>query len=68
MQLILQHCFKTSSDDVRFTTHIKPVLHQIRLLTDLNVSGNTHNIAFQLLFEAMLQEKLHVFVASFIEA
>ena len=51
MQLILQHCFKTSNDDVRFTTHIKPVLHQIRLLTGLNVSGNKHNIAFQLVLK-----------------
>ena len=32
------------SDVARFTTHIKPVLHQIRLLTGLNVFGKTRNI------------------------
>ena len=69
MQLILQHCFKTSSDDVRFTTHIKPVLHQIRLLTGLNVSGNTHNIAFQLVLKQCCKRScMFQVVASFIEA
>ena len=29
------------------------------------MSGKTLNIAFQLLFAAMLQDKLHVFVARF---
>ena len=29
----------------RFTTHIKPVLQQIRLLTALNMGGKTRNIA-----------------------
>ena len=37
-----------NSDFARFTTHIKPVLQQIRLLTGLNVGGRTHNIGFQL--------------------
>ena len=37
-----------NSDSARFTTHIKPVLQQITLLTGLNVGGKTHNIAFQL--------------------
>ena len=32
----------------RFTTHIKPVLQQIRLLTGLNMGGKTCNIAIQL--------------------
>ena len=34
----------------RFTTHIKPVLQQIRLLTGLNVGGNARNIAIKLVF------------------
>ena len=37
-----------NSDVARFTTHIKPVLQQIRLLTGLNVVGKTRNTAFQL--------------------
>ena len=35
------------SDVPRFTTHIKPVLQQIRLLTGLNDCGKTRNIAIQ---------------------
>ena len=68
-------CFATllqnelNSDVARFTTHIKPVLQQIRLLTGLNVGGKTCNIAFQLVsFASMLQDKLHVFVARITEA
>ena len=37
-----------NSDVAPFTTHIKPVLQQIRLLTGLNFGGKTRNIAFQL--------------------
>ena len=37
-----------NSDVARFITHIKPFLQQIRLLTGLNVSGKTRNIAIQL--------------------
>ena len=37
-----------NSDVAPFTTHIKPVWQQIRLLTGLNLSGKTRNIAFQL--------------------
>ena len=33
---------------MRLTTHIKPVLQQIRLLTGLNMGGKTRNIAIQL--------------------
>ena len=46
-------CFATllqnemNSDVVRFTTHIKPVLQQIRLLIGLNMRGKTRNIAIQ---------------------
>ena len=35
------------SDIPRFTTRIKPVLQQIRLLTGLNDGGKTRNIAIQ---------------------
>ena len=34
-----------NSDVARFTTHLKPVLQQIRLLTGLNVDCKTRNIA-----------------------
>ena len=36
-----------NSDVARFTTHIKPVLQQIRLLIGLNKRGKTRNIAIQ---------------------
>ena len=36
------------SDVMRLTTHTKPVLQQIRLLTGLNVGGNTRNIGIHL--------------------
>ena len=51
------------SDVVRFTTHIKPVLQQIRLLTGLNVRGKTRNIAIQLV-TAMLNTNLRNRVCS----
>ena len=37
-----------TSSVARFTTHIKPVLQQIRLLTGLNVGGQKRNLAIQL--------------------
>ena len=40
-----------NSDVARFTTHIKPVLQQIRLLIGLKVGGKTRNIAFQLVLQ-----------------
>ena len=40
-----------NSDVARFTTHIKPVLQQIRLLTGLNMGGKTHSIAIQLVLQ-----------------
>ena len=46
-------CFATllqnelNSDVARFTTLIKPVLQQIRLLTGLNMGGKTRNIAIR---------------------
>ena len=56
-----------NNDAARLTTHIKPVLQQIRLLTGLNVGGNTQNAQhrFSNRFAAMLQNKLHFFVARF---
>ena len=60
-------CFATSlqnklkSDVLRFTTHIKPVWQQIRLLTGLNEGGKTRNIAIQL----VLQQCCTFFVARF---
>ena len=39
------------SDVARFTTHIKPVLQQIRLLTGLNEGGKTRNIVIQLVLQ-----------------
>ena len=39
------------SDIARFTTQIKPVLQQIRLLTGLNVGGKTCNNAFKLVLQ-----------------
>ena len=46
MQLVSQHCWKTSfknSDIARFITHIKPVC--------LIAGGKTRNIAFQLFLQ-----------------
>ena len=40
-----------NNDVVRFTTHIKPVLKQIRLLTGLNEGGKTRNKAIQLVLQ-----------------
>ena len=54
-----------NNDVGRFTTHIKPVLQQIKLLTGLNVGGKTQNAQqrYSTRFAAMLQNKLHFFVA-----
>ena len=60
-----------NSDVARFTTHIKPVWQQIRLLRDLNIGDKTRNIGIQLVLQqwsAMLQNKLHVSVTRFTEA
>ena len=40
-----------NNDVARFTTHIKPVLKQIRLLTGLNEGGKTRNKAIQLVLQ-----------------
>ena len=55
-------CFATllqnelQSDVARFTTLVEPVLHQVRLLTGLNVGGKTCNIAFQPVLEHVAKE------------
>ena len=64
-------CFATllynelNSDVTRFTTHIKPVLQQIRLLTGLNVGGKTRNIAIQLVLQQCCKTSCTFFVARF---
>ena len=57
-----------NSDVARFTTHIKPVLQQIRLLTGFIEGAKTRNIALQLVLQQSCKRKLHVFVARFTEA
>ena len=47
MQLVSYH-YELNSNVARFTTHIKPVSQQLRLLTGLNEGGKTRNIALQL--------------------
>ena len=65
-------CFATllqnelDSDLKRFTTHIKPVLHQIRLLTALNV-GKTRNIVIQLVLQQCYKTSCTFSVACFTE-
>ena len=54
-----------NSDVERFTTHIKPVLEQIRLLTGLNMGGKTRNIAIQLVLQQSCKTSCTFFVARF---
>ena len=49
----------------RFTTHIKPVLQQIRLLTGLNVSGKTRSNAIQLVLQQCYKTSSTFLVARF---
>ena len=64
-------CFATllqndlNSNVARFTTHIKPVLQQIRLLTGLNMDGKTHNIAIELVLQQCCKTSCMFFVARF---
>ena len=51
-----------NSDVARFTSHIKPVLQQIRLLTGLNVGGETRNIAIQLALQQCCKTNCAFFV------
>ena len=66
-----KHCFATlmqnelNSDVARFTTHIKPVLQQIRLLAGLNTGGKTRNIAIQLVLQKCCKTSCTFFVARF---
>jgi len=57
-----------NSDVAHFTTHIKPVLQQIRLLTGFSEGAKTRNIALQLVLQQSWKRKLHIFVARFTEA
>ena len=64
-------CFATllqnelQSDVARFTTLVEPVLHQVRLLTGLNVGGKTCNVAFQLVLQQCCKRSCIFFVARF---
>ena len=49
-----------NSDVARFTTHIKPVLQQIRLLTGFGEGAKTCNTALQLVLQQSWKRKLHV--------
>ena len=55
---------KLKSNVACFTTHIKPVLRQIRLLTGLNLVVKWQH-RHSTRFTAMLQTKLHVFCCRF---
>ena len=50
---------------LHFSTHIKPVLQQIRLLTDLNVAGKMRNTAIQLVLQQCCKTSCMFFVARF---
>ena len=63
MQLVLQQK-ELNNDVARFTTHIKPVLQQIRLLTGFeNVQQR-----FSTRFAEILLKMLHFFVARLTKA
>ena len=54
-----------NSDVARFTTHIKPVLQQIRLLTGLNEVSKPRNIPIQLALQQCCMTSCTFFVARF---
>ena len=55
-----------NSDVARFTTHIKPVLQQLRLFKKgVNVGGKTRNIAIQLALQQCCKTSCTFFVARF---
>ena len=54
-----------NNDVARFTTHIKPVLQKIMLLTGLTMGGKTRNIAFQLALQQCSKTSCTFFVARF---
>ena len=53
---------KLNSDVAHFTTHIKPVLQQIRLLTGLMWVVKCMTICYSTRFAAVLQNKLQCFL------
>ena len=63
MQLVLQQK-ELNNDVARFTTHIKPVLQQIRLLTGFENPQQR----FSTRFAVMLLNKLHCFIARLTKA
>ena len=64
-------CFATllqnelNSGVARFTTHIKPVLQQIWLITGLNMGCKTRNIAIELVLQQCCKTSCKFFVARF---
>ena len=66
-------CFSTllqdelNNDVACYTTHIKPVLQQMKLLTGLNMGGKTRNIAIQLVLQQCCKTSCTFFVARFSE-
>jgi len=54
-----------NSDFSRFTTQIKPVLQQIRLLTGLKVGGKTRNTTTQLVLQQYCKTSCAFFAARF---
>ena len=61
--MLLQN--ELNSDIARYTTYIKPVLQQIRLLTGLSMGGKNTQHRYSTRFAAMLQNKLHAFCCLF---
>ena len=59
---------KLKSLVARFTTLIKPILQQIRLLTGLDVGGKTRNIAIQLVLKLCCETSCILLVSRFTEA
>ena len=56
---------KLNSNVACFTTHVKPVLRQIRLLTGLSLGGKSHNIAIQLVLQQCCKTSCRFFAAHF---
>ena len=56
------------SDVARFTTNIKLVLQQIRLLTGLNVGCKTRNITIQLVLQQCCETRCTFFFCQFFRA
>lgn len=52
-------------DVARFATLVEPVLHQVRLLTGLNVCGRTCSVAFQLVLRRCCKGSCMFLIARF---